>query len=102
MIENFQYKLQQGKSRQSKGANTCTSIRREPESKKCFKPFCKTFERENMQNKKNTEHSSTLRKFFESVKNFLKKCNIKEPRPKIVKPIPVQKKLAPLPIPKTF
>ena len=64
MIENFQDKLQQGKSRKSKGANTCTSIRRELEIKKCFKPFCKTFERENMQNKKNTEHSSNPEEIF--------------------------------------
>ena len=51
MTENFQGKLHHKECKKSKGAKIYTSIRKELESEKFSKTFCKLFTRQNMQKK---------------------------------------------------
>ena len=73
MNENFQDKLHQVECKQSKGAKSCASIRRELECEKCSKTFCEMFARQNMQNQTNVKHSSNFEDMFKSTKNVLEK-----------------------------
>ena len=78
MTENFQDKLHQEESKQSKGAKICASIRRKLECEKCSKTFCQTFARQNMQNQTNAKHCINCEDISKSTKNVLEKRSIKE------------------------
>ena len=78
MTEDFQDKLHQVECKQSKGAKTFAGIRRELESEKCSKTFCKIFARQNMQNQINGKHSINSEDIFKSTKNVSEKRSTKE------------------------
>ena len=78
MTEHFQDKLHQQECKQSTGAKTCASIRREPECEKCSKTFFQIFARQNMQNQTNAKHSINSEDIFKSTKNALEKRSAKE------------------------
>ena len=70
MTENFQDKLHQAESKQSKGEKICADIRRELECEKYSKTFCQIFARQNMQNQTNASIPLTLRTFLNQLKMF--------------------------------
>ena len=64
MIENFQEKLHQKKSKQLKGATICAIIRWELECRKFSKTFCKIFGKQNIKNQNNAKHFSNPEDIF--------------------------------------
>ena len=78
MTENFQDRLHQEECKQSKGAKSYASIKRELECEKCSKTFCKIFAAQNMQNQTNAKLSSNFVDIFKSTKSVLEKHNTKE------------------------
>ena len=69
MTENFQDNLHQAECKQSKGAKTCASIRRELECEKYSKTFCQIFASQNMLNQTNAKRSFDSEGIFKSTKN---------------------------------